>query len=185
MARRVQRSEVIDYQTYDETRSARRDAVMKRKADRRVHLGEHFTFLFENHDTILYQVQEMMRAERIVKEADIQHEIETYNELLGGEGEVGCTLLIEIDSPAERDVKLRQWRDLPRHVYLKLVDGTRVSANFDPRQVGDDRLSSVQYLTFSVEGRAPVAVGIDFDHFSQEQAFSDSQREALAADLAE
>ncbi|MFZ9888860.1 MAG: DUF3501 family protein [Myxococcota bacterium] len=124
-------------------------------------------------------------AEQIVREADIQHELATYNELLGGDGELGCTLLIELDDPQERAVKLRQWLALPRHLYAKLDDGTRVSASFDERQLGDDRLSSVQYLKFPVGGRPPVALGVDLEGLSAEVELTPAQRDALATDLAQ
>jgi hypothetical protein len=183
--RTVERSEISDYQTYEESRAAFRDQVMAEKAERRVHVGENLTFLFENRTTIRYQVQEMMRAEQIVKEADIRHELETYNELLGGPGELGCTLLIEIDDPAERAVKLAAWLELPKHLYVKLQDGSKAHARFDPRQVGETRLSSVQYLKFDVKGQAPVAIGSDLAALSTEALLSEPQRAALARDLAE
>ncbi|MDP6944539.1 MAG: DUF3501 family protein, partial [Myxococcota bacterium] len=88
----IERESVVDYVTYEETREATRDAVLEIKRQRRVHVGEYLTFLFENVETMRYQVQEMMRIEHIVREADIRHEIDTYNEVLGGPGELGCTL---------------------------------------------------------------------------------------------
>ena len=71
--KRVKRTEIVDFVTYEERRDGVRDSAMKAKGERRVHVGPHLTFLFENHETILYQVQEMTRAERMVKEADIVH----------------------------------------------------------------------------------------------------------------
>ena len=118
MTRPVERSEIVDYQTYAELRPDIRNAVMKEKEHRRFHVGPHLTFLFETHATVRYQVQEMMRAEQIVKEADVLHEIETYNELLGGPGELGCTLLVELESPDERAVKLAEWLELPKTLYV-------------------------------------------------------------------
>src|SRR5262245_3415147 len=97
--RKVKRSDVLDYKTYNDGREAFRARILDEKAKRRVHVGEHLTFLFESTDTILYQVQEMMRLEQTVRESEIQHEIDTYNQLLGDAGELGCTLLIEIDDP--------------------------------------------------------------------------------------
>ena len=96
----VERSEIVDYATYEDTRDEFRAGVIEAKAPRRVHIGQYLTLLFENHLTIRYQIQEMIRAERMVRESDIQHEIHTYNELLGSAGEFGCTLLIEIDDAA-------------------------------------------------------------------------------------
>ena len=130
-----------------------------------------------------YQIQEMVRTERMVKESDIQHEIDTYNEVLGGEGEFGCTLLIEIDDPAIRDVKLKEWWALPEKMYLLLEDGSRVWATFDERQRGDDRVSSVQYMKFNTGGRVPVAVGVDLPTFQAETKLSAEQLRSLEEDL--
>src|SRR5215510_4726683 len=116
----VERSEIVDYATYEDLRAGFRREVLQAKALRRIHVGEYLTLLFENHTSIRYQIQEMMRAERIVRESDIRHEIDTYNELLGSEGELGCTLLIEISDPVLRDQMLRGWWDLPERVYLLL-----------------------------------------------------------------
>jgi hypothetical protein len=126
----------------------------------------------------------MVRVERMTRDEDVRHELETYNELLGGKGEVGATLLIELPDPAERDRKLREWLDLPRHLYLALDDGTKVRPTFDARQVGTDRLSSVQYFKFDVKGRTPVAAGTDLPALVGETRLSEEQRAALAADLA-
>ena len=183
MTRPVHRSEILDYQTYEDVRDAFRSQIMAVKDVRRVHVGDYLTLLFENHDTVRYQIQEMIRAERIVRESDIAHEIQTYNELLGKGGELGCTLLIEIEDPALRDEKLAQWWVLPDRLYLKLHDGERVPADFDERQRGDGRLSSVQYLTFDTQGREPIAAGIDLPGLECETQLSEEQRRALAEDL--
>ena len=127
----VAREEIVDYATYEDGREAFRDRVLAAKRVRRVHLGDYLMLLFENALTVRYQIQEMIRVERIVREADIRHEIDTYNELLGGDGELGCTLMIEIDDPAERAVKLRAWFGLPEHLYLVLPDGRRVRPRVD------------------------------------------------------
>lgn len=181
--RKVQRSDVLDFQTYNDRREAVRQRVLEEKAKRRIHVGEHLTFLFESTDTILYQVQEMMRLEQIVREKDIQHEIDTYNQLLGGPGELGCTLLIEIDDAADRNVKLRSWLPLPQHLYLKLDDGSRAPAIWDPAQVGDTRLSSVQYLKFHAGSKRPVAIGSTLPELPIEVELTGDQQRTLAADL--
>ena len=123
-------------------------------------------------------------VERLVRESDIRHELETYNELLGGRGELGCSLLIEIPEPAERDRRLREWLELPGHLYVKVGSGRKVRATFDPRQVGTDRLSSVQYLKFGVGGEVPTAIGSDLPQLEVETRLTPEQRAALAADLA-
>jgi hypothetical protein len=182
--RKVQRSEILSLDAYEAQRAGIRERVLAEKRARRVHLGPALTFLFENADTVRYQVQEMLRAERLQKEPEIQHELDTYNELLGGDGELGCSLLIEIPDARERDARLREWRALPRHLYVRLGDGRMVRATYDPRQVGDDRLSSVQYLKFAVGGEAPVTLGSDLPGLIAETLLSPEQRAALARDLA-
>lgn len=180
---KVERSEIVDYETYADRREAMRSEAMAAKALRRIHVGDNLTFLFENRLTIRYQVQEMMRAEQIVREKDIQHELDTYNELLGQDGSIGCTLLIELEDPELRKAKLTAWLDLLDHLYARLRDGRRVRPTYDPRQVGDDRLSSVQYLKFDVGGEAPVALGADLDDLTAETELTDQQRAALGDDL--
>ena len=179
----VSRKEILDYVTYEDQRSEIREKIMKIKELRRINVGGILSFLFENIDTVRYQIQEMIRVERIVKEADIHHEIKTYNELLGKPGELGCTLLIEIDDPTERDEKLTQWLDLPKHLYIKLDDGTRIRATFDERQIGDGRLSSVQYIKFNTEGKIPLAIGSDYPLFKMETFLTPKQKKALSDDL--
>jgi hypothetical protein len=181
--RKVQRSEIVDYQTYNDTRETNRTAVLAIKQPRRIHLGEALTFLFENSDTIRYQIQEMMRAERIVRESDIQQEIDTYNALLGEAGELGCCLLVEIDDRAERERRLREWRGLPEHVYVRCDDGTQVRPSYDRAQLDEEKISAVQYLKFALGHRRPVALGCDLPGLVCETTLTDQQRAALTADL--
>ncbi len=182
--RPVRREELMELSAYERSRAELRAAILEAKRVRRVHVGGVLTLLFENTATTRYQIQEMVRAERMTGEPEIRHELETYNELLGGRGELGVSLLIELPEPEERDRKLREWLELPQHLYLLTEDGEKVRATFDPRQVGTDRLSSVQYLKFDVRGRTPVAAGCDLPQLRAETPLAREQRDALAADLA-
>lgn len=184
MARKVQRGDILDWQTYTDQREQRRNNILPVKNARRVHLGDSLTFLFENTQTMLYQIQEMVRAEQIVKEANIQHEVDTYNGLLGSAGELGCSLLIEIEDAEERRRKLTEWLELPAHLYVRLQDGSRVAASYDVTQIGEDRLSAVQYLKFDTGGKLPVAVGCDLPGLMIEQELTEQQAAALREDLA-
>ena len=183
----VARDEILDYETYEEQRGEIRAAAMRAKAERRLHVGPHLTFLFENHDTIRYQVLEMVRTERMVRDADIRHEVDTYNELLGARGELGATLLIELDDPTIRADKLARWLELPRHLYALRADGRKAYARFDARQVGETRVSSVQYLKFEVGDEAPVALGCDHPdpELRYETRLTNEQCAALQRDLSE
>jgi hypothetical protein len=181
---RVERSEILDFLTYADRRDAIRASAMAAKDLRRVHLGEHLTLLFENRETIRYQVQEMVRAEQMVREADIQHELDTYNAVLGGEGELGCTLLIEIPDAALRPVLLRRWRGLPGHLHMTFTDGTRQPARFDAAQMDEDRLSSVQFLLFPVENRIPAGLLVDLPGLAAGTSLTPATQRALLEDLA-
>ncbi|MCS5677119.1 MAG: DUF3501 family protein [Acidimicrobiales bacterium] len=179
----VRQEEILDWQTYTDDRDTTRAMVMRLKKSRRIHLGENLTFLFENHDTIWYQIQEIMRAERIVRESGIREELDVYNSMLGGPGQLGCALLIEIEDEAKRRPLLEAWLGLQECLYAELADGTRIYAEFDPTQVGQDRLSAVQYLVFTLP-EGPVRLGSDFATLELTVNLDDAQRAALAADLA-
>lgn len=181
--RKVQRTEILDYETYGERRPQVQEKMFEVKRLRRIHLGEHLTFLFENHDTMWYQIQEMVRAERLVKEEAILHELETYNDLLGGNGVLSSSLLIEIDDRAQRAEKLRSWLPLPQHLYVELPGGKKIRAEYDRGQVGEDRLSAVQYLQFDTGGIVPSAIGSDFEGYAERVELTQEQRDALQADL--
>jgi hypothetical protein len=181
--RPVRRDDLVDYQTWSDGRDEHLRTILEVKSPRRIHLGKNLTFLFENTETIRYQIQEMMRVEQIVREADIQHELDTYNELLGSEGELGCVLLIEIDDEALRAVKLVEWLNLPHHVYV-VAGGERRYATFDTRQIGTERVSSVQYMKFDTQGLPPTAIGADHASLTLESPLSAAQCQALASDLA-
>jgi hypothetical protein len=181
--RKVSRDEVRKPAEYAAVRDAFRQSVLSQKDHRRIHVGNDLTFLFENHDTVLYQIQEMIRAENITGDAEIRHEIDTYNELLGDRGELGCTLLIEIDDPVKRADLLARWKDLPGTLYLETQNGTRVPAQFDPRQVGEDRISSVHYLKFRLGDQVPLKVGCSHPEIAAEATLTNEQIAALCKDL--
>ncbi|HJW08410.1 MAG TPA: DUF3501 family protein [Holophagaceae bacterium] len=183
--RHVQRSEILDFVTYGERRDAIRAAAMAEKERRRVHLGPHLTFLFENHGTVRYQVLEMVRAEQMVKESDIQHELDTYNALMGERGELGCTLLIEITDEKARPDLLRRWRDLPRRIVMTFDEGSEAYAVVDEDQFNEEKASSVQFLRFPVRGRAPKGLRVDHEDYRAETTFTADTRQALMSDLAD
>jgi hypothetical protein len=204
--KRVERSEILDYVTYGEQRDAISASALRAKSVRRVLVGEYFTFLFENHETVLYQVQEMMHFGQIVKEDDIQRALDTYNELIHPGSAVRCTLLV--DDEVLRDEK--HWSGFHDRIYAKLPDGSLASttwdlcgplwgwpllsvenARFELMQVEylSFDLGPVQYLSFSHlasghDPRAPVAIGIKMTGIIEaETVLSEALQEALQADL--
>lgn len=181
--KKVQREDILDFVTYEERRGAIRSSAMRTKDARRVHLGEYLTFLFENTETVRYQVLEMIRAEKIVREADIRHELDTYNELIGEVGEICATLLVEIEDAGDRATKLAEWVGLPERIYLRLDDGSKAFAQPDARQNEETKISSVQFLRFKCGSGVPVAIGVVHPVLSFERALTGPERSALADDL--
>src|SRR5689334_22488444 len=118
-------AEIKNIADYEIEREHWRPEIMMLKDRRRIEAGEHVLFLFENRETVRYQIQEMLRVERIVKKDDIQHELDTYNELIPREGELSATMLIAYPSPEERAVKLRELLGLEDHVWLQVCGTER------------------------------------------------------------
>jgi len=185
---KVSLPEVNNIADYELAREDFRARIMALKDRRRIRVGDHLTFLFENHDTVLYQIQEMMRIERIVRQHDIQHEVDTYNELIPEPGELSASLLIEYGTPELRQVRLRELLGLEDHVWLE-TGGQRAKARFDERQMSTDRISSVQYVKFRLSpeqaaGFAKAArIVVDHPKYAASAALTPGQLKELAQDL--
>ncbi|MDX1982217.1 MAG: DUF3501 family protein [Bryobacteraceae bacterium] len=182
--------EIQNIADYEIQRESWRPRVMALKDRRRVRVGDHLTFLFENRETVRYQIQEMMRIERIVKPQDIAHEIETYNELIPKPNGLSASLLIEYETPEQRDIWLRALLGLENHIWIEVPGTPRVKAMFDPRQIATDRISSVQYISFQFTAAQaalfPAGAKIVVDHpsYMAETAFTAGQLAELATDFA-
>lgn len=143
--------EIIPFEQYEILRPRLRPLFIAEKERRRLALGEHLTLLFENGQTVWYQVEEMIRSERISAEDAIRHEIDTYNELLPRPGELTATMLIEYADEAQRDAALRELVGIERHLWIRIGE-RREHARFDTRQIATDRVSAVQFVRFPLGG---------------------------------
>lgn len=143
--------EILALADYERVRNRLRPLFIHEKERRRLHVGSHLTFIFENAQTAWYQVEEMIRTEKITERDAIQHEVDTYNELIPAAGELAATLLIEYAEPRERDAALARLVGVERHLWLKI--GTqKIAARFDDRQMLDEKISAVQFVRFALEG---------------------------------
>jgi hypothetical protein len=182
-------SEIKNIADYEVERRTLRPEMIALKDRRRVCVGGHLTFLFENRETVRYQIQEMMRIERIVDRDAIRHEVDTYNELIPFRGELSASLLIEYESEEERRVRLHELLGLESHVWMVVGDQPPAQARFDTRQISTDRLSSVQYLKFSLtpEQRAcwrqGVRIRVDHPALAAEQQLTPEQLSELEKDF--
>ncbi|HVN64859.1 MAG TPA: DUF3501 family protein [Candidatus Binataceae bacterium] len=143
--------ETLSLADYERVRPRLRPLFIHEKDRRRLGVGAHLTFLFENAQTVWYQVHEMIRTEKLTAREAIQHELDTYNELIPGPNELVATLLIEYASVPERDSALRRLVGLEKHLWL-VVAGRRIPLKFDDRQIAEDQISAVQFVRFKLEG---------------------------------
>lgn len=183
--RPVEREDLWTLERYEQERASVRTAVIAVKERHRLEVGEHIALLFENHKTVWYQVQEMLRTERIFEAEGIQHELDTYNELVPADRELTATLLIQFTDPALRDRRLPELVGIDDHVHLVASDGRRVTATFDHRQFNTERVSSVQFVRWDL---GDVAISdlqklvIDHPKMQLTAVLSDTLMAALAED---
>src|ERR1700682_1501568 len=100
--------QVLALADYERVRDTLRPLLIHAKERRRLHVGSHLTLLFENNQTVWYQIEEMIRTEKMSSRESIQHEIDTYNEIIPGPGELVATMLIEYSEARERDAALQR-----------------------------------------------------------------------------
>lgn len=186
----VSRSEVLDLGAYEQIRDRFRARVIEEKRRRRVRLGPNMTVLFENHDTALFQIQEMLRTERISAERAVLHEIETYNELVPGDAELSATIFVEYDERGEREAMLARLAGLEDKFYV-VVEGQRFAVVPDRRNDRRDRTTAVHYVKFPLSAAAvqaireqkPVRIGVDHPAYRGEVELATEALAALGDDL--
>jgi hypothetical protein len=187
----IKREEILDLVAYEKARDDYRRRIIALKSPRRIAVGPALTFIFENRETVLFQIQEMLRAERIVDETHIQQEIDIYNELIPGDHALSATLMIEIEEMSQIRSELDRLIGIDEHVYLDVGDRS-VRASFDPKQFEEDRISAVQYVRFPLgpdlarafrAGEAPVVLRVEHPSYRASTAIDGKSRESLARDL--
>ena len=176
---------------YEGVRDQFRKDVIAAKKDRRIEVGPAMTLVFENRLTVKFQVLEILRAERITAPALVREELEGFNTMLPGEGELSATLMVAFTgSEPEVAAKLAALTRLGEHVHLE-VAGQRIRAIFEGGRDDGRRVSAVQYLRFAVGSPAglldlaqPVRLSIDHPAYRHAAALSEGTRRSLAQDLA-
>ena len=173
---------------YEGVRDSFRKEVIAAKKDRRVQVGPEMTFVFENRTTVKFQVQEILRIERITDAAQVAEEVEGFNSMLPGPGELSATLMIELTgSDAEVKARLARLFGLRDHVWLE-VGGVRLKGELEPNREEPGRVSSVQYVRFKVPDaqallHGPAVLVIDHPAYGHRTVLPDAVRRSLAQDL--
>jgi hypothetical protein len=181
-------------EAYARERPAFRARVLAHKQARTVHVGAHLTLIFEDRLTIQYQVQEMLRIERIFEAAGIQDELDAYNPLIPDGSNLKATLLIEYADPDERALKLIELHGIEHRIALT-VGELRPSfaiADEDLERSTDDKTSAVHFLRFELSPAhvdafkrgADTRIGVDHPAYRGETLLTPESRSALSADLA-
>ena len=191
----IARESLLSLEAYAKARKEFRTKVLAHKRPRTVHVGAHVTLIFEDELTIRYQVQEMLRIEKIFEEDGIQDELAAYNPLVPDGSNFKATMLLEYEDPDERRRELGRLKGIEDRVYVQVEGCARVFAiaDEDLDRENDEKTSSVHFLRFELtpEMTAALKYGVGFaigvDHPNYQAAIPavpDATRRALVADLA-
>lgn len=186
--------DISDLRAYERERDAFRREVISLKRRRRVPLGEFVTLLFENRQTIRFQIQEMARAEKIISDEGIETELDIYNPLIPEPGQLCATLFIELTSKDALEQWLPKLVGIERSVALRLADGSVVRAVVDEdheqQLTRDEVTASVHYVRWELTADqverfcdGPVTLVADHPAYTVEAPLSDETRAELVADL--
>lgn len=189
--RPVTLDDVVGLERYEAVRDDLRRRVIALKKARRVSVGPELTFVFENHATVYFQIQEMLRAERITDLDAVRAELEVYNALLPEFGQLSATLLIEITDHEDVAARLLAYLGIDECVALE-VGGEVVPAEFEPGRSREDKLSAVQYVRFALPAAAraafadpavPVRLVVEHPQYRHGVELVGDVRASLAVDL--
>jgi len=191
---KIERGSLLSLEAYARERHAFRARVIEHKKVRTVALGDHITLIFEDELTIRYQVQEMLRIERIFEEAGIQEELEAYSPLVPDGSNLKATMMIEYPDVVERKRALSQLKGIEDRVWVQAGEGARIFAiaDEDLERENEEKTSAVHFLRFEFDaaaraalaGGAGLTVGVDHPQYQARVALAPAVRAALAADLA-
>ena len=188
----IARDELLDLAAYERIRETYLRSVLERKRPRYVKLGPNMTALFENRDSVLFQVQEMLRTERISQEKAISHELATYNALVPGDAELSATLFIEYQERDERERMLVALAGIEDKFRLRI--GTeRMPVVPDARGTDRERTMAVHYVRFPLTASAlaalisasvEVALEVEHPHYTASALLSPATLQSLRDDFA-
>ena len=192
--KRLVQEDLLSTQEYERQREAFRSRIIELKRKRRISIGPLITLVFENRETLLFQIQEMIWVERITDSAKVQDELDVYNELLPGPDELSATLLIEITEES----KMKEWLDrfmgLDHGQTLAIsANGEQTFAEFEGGHSHESKISAVHFVRFRpttgmkeafADLRKPVTIGVNHGGYREDVLVPGSMREEWLSDLA-
>jgi hypothetical protein len=182
--------DILGFSAYEKVRPKFRDDIIEKKKHRRVAVGDKVSMVFENRDTVIFQIQEMLRAERITDLDKIREEIAVYNELIPAPGELSATLFLEIEDQARLRDELLKFLGIDETVCLRIGRHT-VQGRFEEGRSKEDKISAVQYVRFALDNEArqaliggePAELVIDHPNYKARAALAPAVQKSLAEDL--
>ncbi len=188
------RKDLYSLEEYAQARPRLRADVLEHKKNRQVAVGPHATLYFEDRRTVQYQIQEMLRIERIFEAAGIEEELSAYNPLIPGGSDLKATFMLEYTDEEERRAALQALHAVEERVWLRAGDEQRVwaLADEDLERTTDEKTSAVHFLRFALDdgslralkSDAPLAIGIDHTQYRHRvDPLVERVRAALAADI--
>lgn len=192
---KVTRESLMTLEAYAKARPEFRRKVLEHKRNRKVALGAHVTLLFEDELTVRYQIQEMLRIEKIFEEEGIEHELEAYNPLIPDGRNFKATMLIEYDDVEVRRRELARLKGIEDRLWVQVEGASRVFAiaDEDLERENEEKTSAVHFVRFELSDDmaaalrrgAALSVGVDHENYRAEASpLPDAVRAALVADLA-
>jgi hypothetical protein len=190
----ITRDSLMTLEAYARSRKEFRSRVLEHKKHRQVFLGDHLTLVFEDELTMRYQIQEMLRIEKIFEEEGIQGELDAYNPLVPTGSNWKATMLIEFPDVAERQRELARLRGIEDVVWVQVAgfEHVRAIADEDLERENDEKTASVHFLRFeltepmkaALRAGAAVAMGVNHENYTAEcNPIPADVRESLIGDL--
>ncbi len=190
---KLTRKDVYGPALYGPIREDYRRRIMDLKKPRRISVGDRVTLVFENRDTLRFQVEEMLRAESVTTDAGVQAELDVYNTLMPNEDSLSATLFLEIPRDEDAKVALPRFIGIDEHVTL-VIGEHEVRAACEAGRQEHDRISAVQYTRYPLSPEAKkalctpgtkLALVIDHPRYQERRDLSEETRASLAADYAD
>jgi len=187
---KISLNDIVGMDAYEKNRDSFRREIIDLKKNRRMTVGDKVSLVFENRDTVIFQIQEMLRAERIRDLDKIREEIAVYNELIPASGELRATLFLEIEDQTNLREELLKFLGIDERVFLRIGADHTIRAQFEEGRSKEDKISAVQYITFSLTPdeiaalrEEPVKLVVDHENYQAERSLTPENRSELLADL--
>ena len=186
-------SDLLSLEEYDKSREEIKQNLLLHKKNRSVKIGDNILLLFEDYETIKYQVQEMLRIEKIFKENDIQDEIDAYQSLIPDGNNLKATMLIMYTDVNERKIMLNKLCDLENRVWISISKSKKIFAvsDEDLERSREEKTSAVHFLRFQLSDTDvksfkeidDIIIGIDHEEYNHEAKLQRDTASSLAKDL--